>query len=469
MLSQLKSLLEKLKSNPKWLILSQNQPLLRDALEKFMLDESSLTSPNSNPQLVTATYHLRDLEASLRQLAEQKKELEEHGADLTEINQRIQRLQTTLPTWQAQAEQENQAWTNQNAYHLANVDKCKRVLAKLPETTESVAEEVIREGSEFFTQLLEVLEAAVEKLEGKELVEAELQEIKQQKGELEGKLSESETTLTKTRRELDKWKKELGSKEQELDGLKSQLEQKTTNQQDLEQQLTALAISSGLLNQQVEQLNNQLTEAEQREERVRLEAEVKSNLVREQSEKISQQTNQLTNYQNLLRTAEKNLKKGQEIIQQKEEQLEELEKEKNLIAEELELASGKIQELEAALISANSKIARLEAQIQDLESKQDNSSELERVKKELATERQKHQQDKTKSQQEINRLKQELQQTKLREEQLAQKIKELGAKKVKVQEVEKSFWETVKQPLLYTTGIALVLIVLGWIWSKLEQ
>ncbi|CAG8739985.1 16939_t:CDS:2, partial [Racocetra persica] len=135
---------------------------------------------------------------------------------------------------------------------------------------------------------------------------------------------------------------------------------------------------------------------------------------------------------------------------QKEGQLERLEKEKNLIGEELELTGGRIKELEGALRGADAKIAELEARIKELESKGDNSEQLERLKKELAAEKQKSQQARTKSQSEIKRLQNELQQTKKREEELAAKIKELGTKKVKVQEVvEKSFWETVKTPLFY--------------------
>ncbi|KLL04556.1 MAG: hypothetical protein MRERV_18c013 [Mycoplasmataceae bacterium RV_VA103A] len=184
-------------------------------------------------------------------------------------------------------------------------------------------------------ELVELREELVVKTQAEEELIKELEQLKQEKRELEGKLSQSETSLTKTRQELDKWKKELGDKEQEFDALKVQLEQKTTNQQDLEQQLSALALSSGLLSQQVEQLTSQLSEKEQEVEQKRLEAEVKANLLREQNEKINQQTNQLTNYQNLLRKAEENLKKAQGLIQQKEKKLEELEKEKNLIGEEL--------------------------------------------------------------------------------------------------------------------------------------
>ncbi|CAG8584132.1 14679_t:CDS:2, partial [Cetraspora pellucida] len=142
---------------------------------------------------------------------------------------------------------------------------------------------------------------------------------------------------------------------------------------ELEGQLTALAISSGLLSQQVEQLNNQLSEKEQEEERMRLEAEIKSNLIREQNEKINSQESQITNYQQLLKTAESNLKKAQELLNKKEQQLEQLEKEKNLIGEELSLANSKIQELESTLLAANSKIGGLEARIRELENQGDNS------------------------------------------------------------------------------------------------
>ncbi|CAG8794492.1 474_t:CDS:2, partial [Cetraspora pellucida] len=141
------------------------------------------------------------LEANLRKLEEQKQRLEEQGADPTEINQ-------------PQAEQEKQAWTNQNATHLANVDKCKRVLEWLPATSEPVSEEIIREDSEFFTQL------------------------------------ESETDLGNTRQQLDNLKTELTKKEQEWQELEQKLSGEQTKSGELEGQLTALAISSGLLSQQ---------------------------------------------------------------------------------------------------------------------------------------------------------------------------------------------------------------------------
>ncbi|CAG8465166.1 11365_t:CDS:2, partial [Cetraspora pellucida] len=373
-------------------------------------------------------------------------------------------------------------------HHQQNVDKCKRVLEQLPATSEPVAEETIREDKEFFTQLLEILEAAVKKLEEQEQLEAELQEIKRQKQELETKLQQQASTLNQLKEKLEQetnelaWQtlnleacqilsnflaqafknsenlttrgEELKQKiregknsnpnilEEQVEEMKTLLYREIDNitsfvlekeegrekLKELEEKLAGLVVSSGLLSQQVEGLSSQLSEREQEVERMRLEAEIRSNLVREQGEKISSQEQQINNYQSLLRTAESNLKKGQELLNKKEKQLEELEKEKNLIGEELSLASGKIKELEGALAGANSKISQLEKQIKDLESKGDNSSELERLKKELATERQKHQQ-------EINRLKQELQQTKLREEQLAAKIKELSAKKAKAKEV----------------------------------
>ncbi|CAG8546422.1 14280_t:CDS:2, partial [Racocetra fulgida] len=177
MLNQLQSLLEKLKTNNKWIIISQNQPLLRDSLEKFM--------------------EIRDLTERERQII----------------------------------------------HHQQNVDKCKRVLEWLPSTSEPVSEELITADKEFFTQLLEILEAAVKKLEEMEKVEAEFEEVKRNKEELSVKLSESETTLTETRQELD-------NKEQELDGLREKLSGEQTKSGELEGQLTGLVASSGLLSQQ---------------------------------------------------------------------------------------------------------------------------------------------------------------------------------------------------------------------------
>jgi chromosome segregation ATPase len=247
--------------------------------------------------------------------------------------------------------------------------------------------------------------------------------------------------------------------QQEISELKEQLATQQSNFkkecEGLESQLTTLAVSTGLLTQQVENLTNQLTESEQLAEKNRLESEIRSNLIREQGDKITQQEQQITSYQNLLRTSEENLSNCQKIILQKSEQLEQLDKEKNLIAEELELANGRIKELEQALLSANSKIRELEARIKELQKNDTNSEELSKLRQELSNQ-------KSKSQSEITRLKSELNQTKLREEALAEKIKELGKKPVKVQEtVETSFWETIKTPLYYTLGIILVIMVLG--------
>ncbi|CAG8827691.1 10248_t:CDS:2, partial [Racocetra persica] len=62
-----------------------------------------------------------------------------------------------------------------------NVDKCKRVLEWLPATSEPVSEEVIKEDSEFFTNLLSILEEVIKKLEEQEQLEVELQEVKMEK------------------------------------------------------------------------------------------------------------------------------------------------------------------------------------------------------------------------------------------------------------------------------------------------
>jgi len=232
-----------------------------------------------------------------------------------------------------------------------------------------------------------------------------------------------------------------------------------------------LAVSSGLLSQQVENLTQQLSTSEQKETQAKLEAEIRGNLLREKDSKINQQEQQIKNYQQLLRTSEENLANCQRIIQQKEEQIEQLEQEKNLIGEELELANGKIRELEAALLAANGKVVQLEARIRELEKQGDNSLELEKLKKELATEKQKSQKEKTKQQQEIKRLQGELASTKKREEELAEKIKGLGAKKEKVPEISEttSFWQTIKTPLFYGVGIVLVVIVCGWLRSKVKD
>ncbi|CAG8461805.1 14961_t:CDS:2 [Racocetra fulgida] len=351
----------------------------------------------------------------------------------------------------------------------ALTEEAKREVKKLEEDSES--EEII---SDFYQKIDKIMGFAREKGEVEEQLNKkeqelaslreelrvktqaeeelvkELEQLKEEKGELEGKLGEAETSLIETRRELDRWKKELQDKERELNSLQEKLSGEQTKSGELERQLTALAVSSGLLNQQINELTSQLSEKEQEVEQKRLETEIRSNLVREQGEKISEQEQQINNYQQLLRTAESNLKKGQELLNKKEKQLEELEKEKNLIGEGLELASGRIKELESALVSANGKIARMEARIKDLESQGDNSDELERLKKELNQVKQQQASEKSKSQAEIRRLQSELAATKKREEELAEKIKELGARKVKVQEVvEKSFWETVKTPVFY--------------------
>ncbi|CAG8627337.1 20089_t:CDS:2, partial [Gigaspora margarita] len=171
------------------------------------------------------------------------------------------------------------------------------------------------------------------------------------------------------------------------------------------------------------------------------------------------QEQQINNYQQLLRTSEENLKKCQQIINQKTNQLEQLEQEKELIAEELELASSKIKDLETALLSANGKIGGLEARIKELESKGDNSGEIERLKKELDQEKKKSQSEKTKSQLEIKRLQQELNQTKLREEELAEKIKELGKRRRVISENQETKTNC-KNNMLGTLFLLLVLVLL---------
>ncbi|CAG8584205.1 14683_t:CDS:2, partial [Cetraspora pellucida] len=75
------------------------------------------------------------------------------------------------------------------------------------------------------------------------------------------------------------------------------------------------------------------------------------------------------------------------------------------------------------------------ARIRELENQGDNSEELERLKKELNQAKQQQASERTKSQSEIKRLQSELAATKRKEEELAAKIKELGTKKIKTQEV----------------------------------
>ncbi|KLL04719.1 MAG: hypothetical protein MRERV_13c008 [Mycoplasmataceae bacterium RV_VA103A] len=367
----------------------------------------------------------------LNRVAETAQELEQIKQAKEELETQLQQQASTLNQLKEKLEQE----TNELAWQTLNLEACQ-ILSNFLAQAFKNSENITKRGEELKQKIREG------KNSNPHILEEQVEEIK--------------TFLY-----------------QEIDNITSFVLEKEGSEgklKELEGQLASLVVSSGLLSQQVNELTSQLSEKEQELEQKRLESEIKSNLIREQNDKINQQTNQLTNYQNLLRMAEENLKKGQEIIQQKEGQLERLEKEKNLIGEELELTGGRIKELEGALRGADAKIAELEARIKELESKGDNSEQLERLKKELAAEKQKSQQARTKSQSEIKRLQNELQQTKKREEELAAKIKELGTKKVKVQEVvEKSFWETVKTPLFYGVGIVIVVIGLGWIWSKLEE
>jgi hypothetical protein len=59
----------------------------------------------------------------------------------------------------------------------------------------------------------------------------------------------------------------------------------------------------------------------------------------------------------------------------------------------------------------------------------------------------------------------------LREEQLAERIKELGKRPLRVQQNQEqtSFWVTIKTPLLYLGGGLIVLVALGWIWSVFKD
>ncbi|CAJ0761183.1 12387_t:CDS:2, partial [Entrophospora sp. SA101] len=143
-------------------------------------------------------------------------------------------------------------------------------------------------------------------------------------------------------------------------------------------QLTALAVSSGLLTQQCEDLSKKLTASEQKEAQTKLEKEIQVNLLqqKDQEEKIK-------NYQNILRQAEANLTNCQKIITTKSEELTKLEEEKEKINEELETAQEKIKDLETNFLASQTKIMELEARIQELEKDNSNSQELEKIKKEL--------------------------------------------------------------------------------------
>ncbi|CAJ0830302.1 1816_t:CDS:2 [Entrophospora sp. SA101] len=171
------------------------------------------------------------------------------------------------------------------------------------------------------------------------------------------------------------------------------VEQRNNLGQD-ETQLTALAVSSGLLTQQCEDLSKKLTASEQKEAQTKLEKEIQVNLLqqKDQEEKIK-------NYQNILRQAEANLTNCQKIITTKSEELTKLEEEKEKINEELETAQEKIKDLETNFLASQTKIMELEARIQELE--KDNT---------------------------------ELAQIKLKEKQLAEKIQAL---KARIQELEK--------------------------------
>jgi len=105
--------------------------------------------------------------------------------------------------------------------------------------------------------------------EGKELIE-QLTQIKQQKSHLESKLHSQETNLNNLQKQLDELKNELSKKESERQDLAStKLTTEQTKSTDLESQITALAISTGLLTSKIEDLSKQLSEAEVREEKSR--------------------------------------------------------------------------------------------------------------------------------------------------------------------------------------------------------
>ncbi|CAG8781730.1 20407_t:CDS:2, partial [Racocetra persica] len=111
-----------------------------------MLDESSLTSLNSLDYGVRRG-QIETKEKLLTDLKQRKALLPTEGQE--EINQEIKEQEELLEELKKQEQRERLIWESQ---------------------------ETIREDKEFFTQLLEILEKVVKKLEEQEQLEVELQE-----------------------------------------------------------------------------------------------------------------------------------------------------------------------------------------------------------------------------------------------------------------------------------------------------
>jgi dihydrofolate reductase len=121
--NQLKSLLEKLKTNQdKWIVISQSQALIRDAVEKFLLDESALTSPLSNPNLNSASYHVRDRENRLQMLEQEIEKMNETDNQLQEL------LRTATTQDRTNLAAEREKLKNQRLTRITDVNLCKQEL-----------------------------------------------------------------------------------------------------------------------------------------------------------------------------------------------------------------------------------------------------------------------------------------------------------------------------------------------------
>src|SRR5688572_26953642 len=114
--------------------------------------------------------------------------------------------------------------------------------------------------------------------------EAEITKLKQ----------ESKQSTALLRGELEKLKQEKDQRIRELTDQLQNQDQLLKKNQEFEKQLTALTLSSGLLAQRCEDLNKNLTESEQKEAQIKIENDIKANLLQQKEQELKNKDTTIT-------------------------------------------------------------------------------------------------------------------------------------------------------------------------------
>jgi DNA repair exonuclease SbcCD ATPase subunit len=424
--------------------------VIQDQLRPFDYDLTAWRLANT---FVNSADKISQLEAKIKETEAKLNNTRQNESDKTKKIERLESKLNLLEETKKNLEQENNSLKDQ----LTQLKQAQADLTnKLKDHDQTIAES---------QHQLTALQDQLDQTQQRYLkTEETLKLFKLGNGLIKQQLKAKEAELIKLREQTSQ---STATLRKEIESLKTQLETAESQDHqlaDLNQQLTALALSTGLLTQQCENLTTKLTTAEQKAQHKQLELEIKENLLKDKDNNLSQQEQQIKNYQALLRKSEENLSKSQQIIQQKSDQLDQLEKEKSNLADLLAQAEEKISQLESSLLTANNQIQELELKIKDLEANNPHSTELVKLKQELT-------QLKSSSQSELNSLKNQLQQAQLSEERLQQQLHALTSKLAQEQETipNNSFWTQVKTPLFYGLGILLIIFVINYLRSKVKH